>query len=156
MIKKEAPIKTKILFTISTFIFTSLFIFGCLESVKLPPIDNSFSVEDGNFTLYVSNQNFKISKVDIQIKIDGKVVVSRYFKVGNQHNWKKFVFSLPKGDHILEAHSDQEDVTFTETFNISDKHWAVVAFWCYPETQNEQNPKRFFTFKIRNEPIYFE
>jgi hypothetical protein len=155
MIKKKAPIKTRILFTILTFIFTSLFIFGCLESVQLPPIDNSFSVKDGNFTLYVSNQSFKISKVDIQIQIDGKVVISRYFKVGNQHNWKKFVFSLPKGEHTLEARSEQEDVTLKEKINISDKHWAAVDFWYYPSSHYEPTPKHF-SFNIKDEPIYFE
>ena len=131
--------------------------FCCINNLNLPKVDNSITTtkEIGNFTLYVSNQSFKISKVDIQVKIDGKVVVSEYFYVGNQHNWKPFFFSLPKGTHTLEVRSDMENVNFTKQFEIKEKHWAVVAFWYYPKSHYEPT-ERHFTFNINDKPIYFD
>jgi len=137
------------------FLFLIFSNLSCGENIKLPSVDKSFSSENGNFVLYVSNQSFKISKVYIQIKIDSKVVVSQFFKVGNQHNWKGFQFSLSKGIHTLEARSDQEDVEFAQEFEITDKHWAVVDFWYYPKTHGEPAEGQF-TFNIRNEPILFD
>ena len=136
-------------------LLTLIIIFSCRENIKLPPVDNNLLSEDGNFTLYVSNQSFEISRVDIQIKIDGKVVVSEYFHVGNQHNWKPFFFSLPKGTHTLEVRSNQENVNFIKQFEIKDKHWAVVNFWYYPKNHYEPIEKHF-AFNISDKPIYFD
>ena len=155
MNKSNLYFKTRFIFIFATFFLAPLFFSGCLNRVKLPPVNNSLAAENGNFTLYVSNQSFAISDVDIQIKIDGKIVVSRYFNVGNQHNWKGFTFSLAKGEHTLEAHSDQENVTLEKKFNITDEHWAVVDFWYYPSSHYEPTPKHF-SFNIKDEPIYFD
>jgi hypothetical protein len=129
-------------------------VLGCEENKGLPPVDSSLASKDGNFTLYVSNQSFDIKRVDIQIKIDGIVVVSNYFEVGNQHNWKGFLLSLPKGTHTIEIHSDQEDTNLSETFDIKDKHWAVVDFW-YASKSRSSPTKKKFTFTIQDRPIGF-
>jgi len=150
--KQSRVLKIIVTLILSFSILSNL---SCKEDIKLPPVDNSIESENGNFTLYVSNQSFEVSKVDIQIKIDGKVVVSDLFDVGNQHNWKGFVFSLAKGTHTLEVRSDQEDVNLTEEFEITEKNWAVVDFWYYPESHYEPT-ERHFSFHISDEPIYFD
>jgi hypothetical protein len=59
--------------------------------------------EKGNLILYVSNQSFAISPVDIIIHIEGKKIVDRDFDVGNQHNWISQPFKLVKGENKLVA-----------------------------------------------------
>lgn len=130
-----------------------IIIFSCSENIKHPPIDNSLISENGNFTLYVSNQNLEVNRVDIQIKIDGKLVVSEFFKVGNRHR-KSFALSLPKGTHTLDVRSDQEDVNLTKQFEIKDKHWGVVNFWYNLENHDPKTSKHFI-FMIEDKPIYF-
>ncbi|MHC4656483.1 MAG: hypothetical protein ACYS91_15930 [Planctomycetota bacterium] len=110
--------------------------------------------EKGTFILYVSNQSFAISPVDITIHIDGKKVVDRDFDVGNQHIWISHAFSLSKGKHKLVAVSKKGGARFEGHFEITDKHWAVLDYWYYPGGA-EQTPKEF-NFTINDKPIYFQ
>ncbi|MDH4240726.1 MAG: hypothetical protein OEW48_14295 [Phycisphaerae bacterium] len=113
--------------------------------------------EKGNFTLYVSNQSFAISPVDITIHIDGKKAVDRKFDVGNQHNWIGHSFSLSKGEHKLVAVSKKGSARFEGKFEIKDKHWAVIDYCYYPDTSRGSGPTpKKFSFNIQDKPIYFQ
>ncbi|NIP22239.1 MAG: hypothetical protein GWN67_00115 [Phycisphaerae bacterium] len=113
--------------------------------------------ENGNLVLYVSNQSFAISPVDITIHIDGKKAVDRKFDVGNQHNWIGHSFSLSKGEHKLVAVSKKGRASFEGQFEIKDKHWAVIVYSYYPDNTRgaEPTPKQF-NFNIQDKPIYFQ
>ena len=107
---------------------------------------------DGNFVLYVSNQSYAITPVDITIHIDGKLAVSSDFEVHNQHNWIEYIFDLRLGTHTLVASSETGKAEMIDEFVVSDGSvWAVVDFWYYPDSDSENH----FTIQIQSEPIYF-
>ena len=113
----------------------------------------------GNFVLYVSNQSFAITPVDITIRIDGKEAVCGDFDVAAhpmraQHNWIKHVFHLSPGKHTLEAVSKKGEATLKREFQIKDKHWATVDYWYYPNKRHRRND-RHFSFTIKDKPIRF-
>jgi hypothetical protein len=105
---------------------------------------------DGNFTLYVSNQSFDRSNVDIRVLIDGRPALAGDFAVGNQHNWVQYRFALSDGRHSLRAESVHGDAVFEHGFTVKGKRWAVVDYWCCGEATE---PK--FTFLVRSEPLAF-
>jgi hypothetical protein len=121
---------------------------------ELPQIDASLISSAGKFTLYVSNQSFAIDPVDIVVVIDGKCVVSQLFKCKDQHNWQKFCLSLAPGTHRLEVRSKIGDTQLSRSFEVSDKHWAVLNFWYYPKDAFKPMDRQF-SFDIQDEPMYF-
>jgi hypothetical protein len=109
----------------------------------------------GNFTLHVSNQSFAITPVDIKVEIDGQVVVSRKFSVGNQHNWKTFKLALEPGLHHLYVSSIKGQAELSRNIQVTGQHWAVIDYWYYPDTHYNPTPKKF-SFNISDEPVYFQ
>jgi hypothetical protein len=127
---------------------------GC--HAKLAPVDTKLLNPAGTFTLYVSNQSFAISPVDITVTIDGEVVVREYFDVGNQHGWKQFTLDLADGTHTLEVKSDRGAASLSKTFDVSGPRWAVIDYWYYPDSQHGAGPTpRSFSFEIQDTPIAF-
>ena len=139
------------------FIATTLLLFvlgGCAKSGVDTGTGTVLSQDTNtNFVLYVSNQSFALTPVDITITIDGKKVISSSFDVGNQHTWIAHGFELTPGTHKLEAVSAKGEAKIEEEFEIKDdKHWGVLSYWYYPD----QDGKKHFTFQIQNEQVYFE
>lgn len=134
---------------------------GCRNDLQLPNVDKSLASKDGNFKLYVGGSSKLTDRVDIQIKIDGKVVVAEYFDLDPKTRYgisrqKAFVFSLPKGQHTIDIHSDQESISLKESFTISDRHWSSVAFWKHPESTDAQSKTiSGFEFHIQDKVIMF-
>ena len=112
-----------------------------------PPLEQA---EEGNFTLYVSNQSFERSTVDITVTIDGQAAVDRDFAVGNQHQWVEYRFELGDGEHILRAESRDGQAVLEQRFSMSGKRWAVVDYWCCSDASE---PK--LTLLVSAEPIAF-
>jgi len=110
---------------------------------------------DGNVVLYVSNQSFEIDPVDIVVAIDGEQIIDEEFAVANQHNWKRFVLRLSPGRHTLTARSSTGDATLETSFDVSDRHWAVLDYWYSSEAYGSPPEPRHFEFMIRDEPIGF-
>ena len=128
---------------------------GCTYRQVVPP-DSKLLDPNGQFTLYVSNQSFAISPVDIQVEIDGEVVVREYFDVGNQHNWRAFTLSLPAGKHRLRVSSTRGEAELSEEFDVKGEHWAVVDYWCSPKLTRGAGPTpKHFSFTVEDKPIYF-
>lgn len=122
--------------------------------------NNSEIPEDGNgnFVLYVSNQSYAISSVDIKIYIDDMIAVNKEFDVGSQHNWKSFQFDLSTGEHKISIESKKGDASLEENFEIIDnKYWAVVDYWYYPDNSGGTGPTpKSFSFDIKDEPYLFQ
>jgi hypothetical protein len=132
---------------------------SCRDDLRLPRVDKSLTSKDGNFTLYVGGTSTVINTVDIQIRIDGKVVAAEYFDVRSRMHSrpKRFVLSLPKGAHTIEIRSDQESIDLKKSFTITDKHWARVTFWRFPEGDYTQPPTpKGFDFRIHDKPLIFQ
>ena len=124
-------------------------------SERSPGMTELPTTDDGNFTLYVSNQSFDIDPVDIDIRIDGRLAVSDEFYVEGQHSWHTFKFALGTGSHRITARSDLGAAALDESFLVEGDHWAVVDFWYYGPSHYEPTPQQF-SFLISDEPIYFE
>ena len=110
------------------------------KEVKLP------EDKDGNFVLYVSNQSFGVSPVDIRVFIDGKLAIDEAFDVGNQHNWKSFRYNLAKGKHRLAAESVKGAAKFERDLEVRDTNWSVLDYWDSPG---------HFSFHTSDKPIHF-
>lgn len=129
---------------------------GCTPALPpLVPVTSKYLDPKGQFTLYVSNQSFALSPVDIEIRVNGEVVVHDYFDVKNQHNWKQFTLALPPGPYTLNVSSRRGGAELTKDFVVKDKHWAVVDYWYYPRSHYMPTPRKL-TFSMRDEPIYFK
>jgi hypothetical protein len=108
--------------------------------------------KNGNFVLYVSNQSFAISPVDIAIYINGDKAISSEFEVKGQHHWVRHIFSLQPGKHKLKIVSKKGEATLEKEIEVKGKHWAAIDYWYYPK----KDGKKHFTFGIQDKPIYFE
>lgn len=126
-----------------------------VDGVQAAPEDGKLLDPQGNFTLHVSNQSFAITPVDIKVEIDGQVIVSSKFKVGNQHNWKTFKLALDPGLHHLYVSSIKGQVELSKNIQVTEEHWAVIDYWYYPDTHYNPTPKKF-SFSIQDEPIHFQ
>ena len=127
----------------------SLALAGCSGTSNSTPVESATS---GNFHLYVSNQSFDIDPVNIQVYIDGEMIVDGTFRVESQHTWILFDLELEPGEHTLRAVGNNGDAELAETFNISDEHWGAVGFWASPTDAQEP----MFTFDVEAEPIVFD
>lgn len=133
---------------------------SCAE--KQPPAAPAMPQDpNGNFILYVSNQSFAVNPVDITIAIDGESAVEADFDVAGghvpQHNWVRHQFALEPGTHTITAASEKGKAALEKQFEITDKHWAVIAYWYYPDNARGATPTpRKFSFIIKDEPIMFQ
>jgi len=107
--------------------------------------------------LYVSNQSFDVTPVDIKVTIDDKVVADQSFEVGNQHTWKEFPLVLSKGRHKLHVESMKGQSVLDKELDIKNRHWAALDFW-YSEKERGGAPPapKHFVFDLKDEPIMFQ
>ena len=105
-----------------------------------------------NFVLYVSNQSFESTPVDIEILLDGQVIVRRNFKVGNQHEYYTYGFNLSEGSHTIKAKSVTGEVSFEQEFMINKKKWAVLEYWYSTGGGSDTVPRRF-TWAMLDQPF---
>ena len=129
-----------------------LLAFGCGDP-KLPPIKSALEDPNGSFHLFISNQSFAITPVDIQVSIDGIPVVQKDFEVGDQHNWQGFVFKLASGQHKIVVTSLKGKATLEKTFEMPDKLSGVLDYWYYPK--GEGGTPRSFSFEVLKGPVGF-
>ena len=122
----------------SQVLFLVLFLNGCDESLSTIP-----QVENGNFTLFVSNQSSHIDPVDIKILIDDKLAVNQEFQSKGGHNWVKFQFQLTDGKHRLFSYSDEGNVSKDTLFTVPSTPYSIVDFWYYPESFGSMENKKF-------------
>lgn len=112
---------------------------------------------NGNVHLYVSDQSFAISPVDIKVFIDGDLVVNEKFEVGSQHSWQTFMLKLSPGRHKVFAESSNGHAKLEQTFEVNDKSWAALAYSFYPKPEGGVEPRPgHFSFVVNEEPMYFQ
>lgn len=110
-------------------------------------------IGDTNFFLYVSDQSFAISPVDITVFIDGELVITGNFTEGmNQHKHELFSFSLSNGTHTIMVNSVLGDANFEEEFEINGTRWADLDYFYYPDKPDN---RKLFDFSVSKEPIRF-
>ncbi len=79
------------------------------------------------YSLWVSNQSFDQSLVDIKISIDGRPAVAGKFPVNTQHTWYRFDFALPAGPHQIKAVTADWASAVLDT--TTAQKFGVVNFW---------------------------
>lgn len=103
---------------------------------------------NANITLLASNQSFDVNPVDIEILIDGRVVVQDEFNVEGdqppQHNWQQYQLRLDDGSHSLVAKSDKGQAQLKTTFKIPGVQTITVAYW-YGRRSARSKSKGYFT-----------
>lgn len=106
-------------------------------------------------TLYVSNQSFEATPVDVEVRFDGEVVLSREFEVGSdvqaQHRWQEFSFPLESGEHRIEVFSRRGEARLEEAFEIDGPRWATLAYW----SGSRPGEAAHFTLEFSERPIGF-
>lgn len=104
---------------------------GECPGVAQPLSGLSASPESANVFLYVSNQSFEDSVVQMTVEVEGEVVVDQPFDVCGQHNWVAFPLALPTGWHDLTVRAPG-DVTQRSRLDVPPspgKRWVVVSYW---------------------------
>lgn len=128
------------------FSVAALLLAGCGDP-KLAPVGSTLESTNGNFELFISNQSFATTPVDIRVSIDDTPVVQQYFDVGNQHNWRRFAFALPPGQHRIMATSVKGKATITTNFSLGDRRCSgIVDYWYYPK--NDGDTPRQLSFHV--------
>jgi hypothetical protein len=111
---------------------------------------------NGNFHLYVSNQSFAISPVDIEVFIDGEQIVNESFDVGSQDSFKTFVLRLSPGRHKIVAESSEGHAKLEQTIEVDNKLWAALAYWSSPKSKGDvESYLGHFSVDVKKVPIYF-
>jgi hypothetical protein len=108
-----------------------------------------------SFSLYVSNQSFDISPVDIRIELDGALAVSGDFAVEGQHTWLLFELGLTPGTHAIRVTTTDANAVLDQTFEMDDRKYGVVMFWYYPSGSTEPTPPQF-SLQIQDDQPYFQ
>lgn len=80
------------------------------------------------------------------MEIDGELVISDYFWVGNQHIYVPFKLSLSEGKHRIRIWSEKGDAEMAAAFELKDHGVGEITFWCYPE-RNDHPTLQFDTKK---------
>lgn len=102
--------------------------------------------------LYVSNQSFDISPVDIDVWLEGTHVVAGGFDVEGQHNWILFDVAVPAGTRTLHAEGLGGSVSIDEAVAIPAERWGVLDFWYYPGDPTHP----MFTWHLSERPVGFQ
>jgi len=109
----------------------------------------------GNFILYVANYSIDRPLVDIQISLDGNVIVEGEIRnIAPEELPAKYTFALEPGRHVLTARSDRGDVSFATTFVVTGEHWAGLSYDFASGRKGVKKPPGFW-FDMRDEPILF-
>ena len=97
-----------------------------------------------NVRIRISNQSYKISPVDITLRIDGKEAITQKFEVGQQHNYETFWFPLPEKEFVFTVESKAGKATHKEAVTITKTHRFIdIDFVTDPD------PK--FSFQVVDE-----
>jgi hypothetical protein len=117
-----------------------------------------FALVPINLTLYVGNQSSAIDPVDIQVEIDGRLVVNDLFPFGNGHTCKKLVLPVRPGWHRINARSVKGEAVFHTEFSTFWSRWAVLDYTYFrdkPDASwaiNYRTPQQFL-FIIWSKPV---
>ena len=110
-------------------------------------------------TLYLSNQSLETSPVDVEVKIDGEVVLSRELELGSgvqaQHRWEEIGLNLESGEHRIEVFSRRGEAVLDEKFEIDRPRWATLAYWSSPRSGGDAGSAAHFTLEFSERPIGF-
>lgn len=99
--------------------------FGPLPSMH--PFHGVLSVEGSDVYFYIRTNANKPTPVDIQIAIDGDIVVQDAFETDNV--FTRYHFRLPQGQHHLVAESERGQARIEEDIFVHSTLHVGIAYW---------------------------
>jgi hypothetical protein len=94
--------------------------------------------------------------VDIELSIDGPVVVRDEFDIGgdqpSQHNWHRFRVRFADGRHGFVAESNRGQARHEATFDVPGVQTVAVAYW-HDRQGERREPEGYFTVEFQPGPI---
>jgi len=110
--------------------------------------------EEDNLIVYLSNQSQEKPSVDINLFIDGKLMVD-IVQDYQLHGRSRFGFKLKKGKHELKLISQIGETTLEKEFIIAENHWMAISYYFSTGKRGGLVKAPVFAFRFQNEPIYF-
>ena len=127
---------------------------GCADP-ELPEPNSRLLNANGGFFLSITNQSFAIDPVDVRVEIDGELVVSDYFHVGDQHRYVSSRLSLPPGKHRIRIWSAKGEAELSTEFELKDHDSGVVAYSYDPKPHDKPTPRKF-EFRTQKGPLMID
>lgn len=129
---------------------------ACSDEPRLPtPVNSEVLNSAGNVTLRVSNASHTRTVVDIQVTIDGELIVSNFFALGGSATPSAYVLALSPGRHTIRAVSEYGDAELVRHFTVTDgMHWADLEYEYAPWYSDTPRAPRF-QWMIQDRPIEF-
>jgi len=98
----------------------------------------------GNPVVWVTNQSYDKSPVDIRVSIDGFPKVVGVYYVGDQHLYSQYELHLPPGRHEMTVSSILGSATGSRTFHVTQSQlWIAIAYWFDKIPNSNQGVGRF-------------
>lgn len=135
--------------TVLLVLFT-IILFSCSDD-DIPIIPQ---VENGNFSIYVSNQSSSLDPVDLKITIDGKLAVRQEFFCENGNNHIKFQFQIDEGEHKLSVSSIKGNIGKDTTFTLSTTPYCSISFWYVPAYNGYDEYKDISIRLLVSQPVF--
>lgn len=125
---------------------------------RTPPVKNPIPADKRVvLNLYVSNQSFSLTPVDIRVFIDNELVIENTFPVKYQQNWQKFPLELARGLHSIHIESTAGRAEIDKKIDLQSTQWGVINFWYQPKDNDRiLATNRKFTIELKGEPFYFD
>jgi hypothetical protein len=79
--------------------------------------------------VHVTNQSFDVPDVELVVTIDGELVATGTFPVGDQHTVATYELTVPDGEHVLVAQTTDGAVVSELAFTVDDPEWLIVSAW---------------------------
>ena len=115
---------------------------------SVAPAQQSLIDPTGDFVLYVQEETFAVSA----IQIDGQSIALQDFTRRIPHaNYLQYVLRLSPGPHVFSAQSVQAGTNVTQAFTVTGKHWASASLSFIPDGGGRKR----FNFDVRDRPIGF-
>ncbi len=140
----------KINFNTVLLVLFTIIQFSCSDD-DIPIIPQ---VENGNFSIYVSNQSPSLDPVDLKISIDGKLAIRREFYFENGETHIRFQFQIEDGNHKLSVSSIKGNISKDTAFTLQTTPYCSISFYYEPAYNGYKEVKDISIRLLTRPPLF--
>ena len=136
---------------------------GSLKKLRITTFENEIQLNTAaksNLTMYISNQSLNLTPVDIAVFVDSAEAIRDTFDVKGkrvlQHNWIKYNFKIPIGEHQVNVYSKQGMAEIARKIKVDSVLYINIEYHFSNEYTGELKNKKFFHFIESKEEFRFE